>query len=166
MVDGVWVVADRAGLAELQRLIATTRSRLGAKVAVVGIEAAGHQHQTLVGHLDQQADLEVRLVNPAQVAAVRKQRGNRRRKTDWLDAAAFCELLGRGERGAVHLDASPAAALRPLWSGRKELVDARSRLYQQAGALVHCLWPGFSAKDWQAGSPRCSAIRSAPRPAG
>jgi hypothetical protein len=116
--------------------------------------------------LDQQADLEVRLVNPAQVAAVRKQQGNRRRKTDWLDAAAICELLGRGERGAVHLDASPAAALRPLWSGRKELVDARSRLYQQAGALVHCLWPGFSAKDWQAGSPRCSAIRSAPRPAG
>ena len=151
VVDGVRVVADRAGLAELQRLIATTRSRLGAEVVVVGIEAAGHQHQTLVGHLDQQADLEVRLLNPAQVAAVHKQQGNRRRKTDWLDAAAICELLGRGAGGAVHLDASPAAALRPLWSGRKDLVDARSRLYQQAGALVDCLWPGFSAKDRQAG---------------
>jgi hypothetical protein len=93
----------------------------------------------------------VRLVNPAQVAALRKQQGNRRRKTDWLDAAAICELLGRGEGGAVQLDASPAAALRPLWSGRKDLVDARSRLRQQAGALVDCLWPGFSAKDTQAG---------------
>jgi hypothetical protein len=26
----------------------------------------------------------VRVLNPAQVAAVRKQQGNRRRKTDWL----------------------------------------------------------------------------------
>jgi hypothetical protein len=31
------------------------------------------------------------------VAAVRKQQGNRRRKTDWLDAAAICQLLARGE---------------------------------------------------------------------
>jgi hypothetical protein len=46
VVDGVRVVADRAGLAELQRLIATTRSRLGAQLVVVGIEAAGHHHQT------------------------------------------------------------------------------------------------------------------------
>ena len=93
----------------------------------------------------------VRLLNPAQVAAVRKQQGNRRRKTDWLDAAAVCELLARGEGSPVHLDASPAASLRPLWSGRKDLVDARGRLRQQAGALVDCLWPGFSATDKLAG---------------
>jgi transposase len=151
VVDGVRVVADRAGLAELQRLIATTRSRLGAQLVVVGIEAAGHHHQTLTAHLSDRGELVVRLVNPAQVAALRKQQGNRRRKTDWLDAAAICELLGRGEGGAVQLDASPASALRPLWSGRKDLVDARSRLRQQAGALVDCLWPGFSAKDTQVG---------------
>jgi hypothetical protein len=51
----------------------------------------------------------------------------------------------------VHLDASPAATLRPLWSGRQDLVDARGRLRQQAGALVDCLWPGFSATDKHAG---------------
>jgi hypothetical protein len=51
----------------------------------------------------------------------------------------------------VHLDGGPACALRPLWSGRKDLVDARARLRQQAGALVDCLWPGFSATDKQAG---------------
>jgi hypothetical protein len=51
----------------------------------------------------------------------------------------------------VHLDGGPACALRPLWSGRKDLVDARGRLRQQAGALVDCLWPGFSAADQQAG---------------
>jgi len=151
VVDGVRLVADRAGLAELQRLIATTSSRLGAQLVVVGVEAAGHHHQTLTAHLSDHGELVVRLLNPAQVAAVRKQQGNRRRKTDWLDAAAICELLARGEGSPVHLDASPASALRPLWSGRKDLVDARGRLRQQAGALVDCLWPGFSANHKQAG---------------
>jgi transposase len=122
-----------------------------AVVVVVGVEAAGHHHQTLVGHLGDREGLVVRLLNPAQVAAVRKQQGNRRRKTDWLDAAAICELLARGEGSSPHLDASPAATLRPLWSGRKDLVDARGRLRQQAGALVDCRWPGFSATDTHAG---------------
>lgn len=166
VVDGVRLPADRAGLAECERLIAAARSRLGAEVVVVGVEAAGHHHQTLVGHLSDRGELVVRLLNPAQVAAVRKQQGNRRRKTDWLDAAAVCELLARGEGSPVHADGSPAGALRPLWSGRKDLVDARGRLRQQAGALVDCLWPGFSATDTQAGSPRCAPARSTPRLAG
>ena len=151
VVDGVRLVADRAGLAELERLIATTRAGLGAKVVMVGVEAAGHYHQTLVGHLGDRDGLVVRLLNPAQVAAVRHQQGNRRRKTDWLDAAAICELLARGEGSPVYLEDSAAGALRPLWSGRKDLVDARVRLRQQAGALVDCLWPGFSARDKGAG---------------
>jgi hypothetical protein len=123
VVDGVRLVADRAGLAE--RLIQENRRKLDAEVVVVGIEAAGHQHQTLTGHLLDRGDLVVRLLNPAQVAAVRKQQGNRRRKTDWLDAAAVCELLARGEGAPVPLDDSAASALRPLWSGRKGLVDTR-----------------------------------------
>ena len=86
-------------------------------MVVVGVEAAGHRHQTLVGHLGDRDGLVVRLLNPAQVVAVRKQQGNRRRKTDWLDAAASVSLLARGEGSPVYLDASPAATLRPLWSG-------------------------------------------------
>ena len=120
-------------------------------MVVVGIEAAGHHHQTLTGHLLDRRDLVVRLLNPARVAAVPKQQGNRRRKTDWLDAAATCELLARGEGSPVQLDDSAASALRPLWSGRKDLVDTRGRLRQQAGALVDCLWPGWTAKDTTAG---------------
>jgi transposase len=151
VIGGVRLVADRAGLVELERLIATKRVALDAELVVVGIEAAGHHHQTLTAHLEDRDGLVVRLLNPGQVAAVRKQQGNRRRKTDWLDAAAICELLARGEGSPVHLDAGPASALRPLWSGRKDLVDARGRLRQQAGALVDCLWPGLSATDKQAG---------------
>jgi Transposase len=133
VVDGVRLVADRAGLAELEGLIAAASGRLDAGVVVVGVEAAGHHHQTLVGHLGDRDGLVVRLLNPAQVAAVRKQQGNRRRKTDWLDAAAICELLARGEGSPVQLDASPAATLRPLWSGGKDLVDARGRSSVAAG---------------------------------
>ena len=151
VVDGVRLVADRAGLAELERVLGAASARVNAAMVVVGIEAAGHQHQTLTAHLLDRDELVVRVLNPAQVAAVRKQQGNRRRKTDWLDAAAICELLARGEGALVHLDGSPAAALRPLWSGRKDLVDTRSRLRQQAGALVDCLWPGCSAKDTAVG---------------
>jgi transposase len=151
VVDGVRLVADRAGLAELERVLGAASARVNAAMVVVGIEAAGHQHQTLTAHLLDRDELVVRVLNPAQVAAVRKQQGNRRRKTDWLDAAAICELLARGEGALVHLDGSAASALRPLWSGRKDLVDSRSRLRQQAGALVDCLWPGCSAKDTVAG---------------
>jgi transposase len=155
VAKATWFVVASTLLGEVVvdgvRLIATTRAELDAQLVVVGIEAAGHHHQTLTSHLSDRGELVVRLLNPGQVAAVRKQQGNRRRKTDWLDAAAVCELLARGEGSPVHLDASPASALRPLWSGRKDLVDARGRLRQQAGALVDCLWPGFSARDKQAG---------------
>jgi hypothetical protein len=34
-----------------------------------------------------------------------------------------------------------------LWSGRKDLVDARTRLRLQVLALVDCLWPGLTAHD-------------------
>jgi hypothetical protein len=51
MVDGVRLVADRAGLAELERLIVATSGQLDAAVVVVGVEAAGQHHQRLVGHL-------------------------------------------------------------------------------------------------------------------
>ena len=126
------------------------------------------KHQSLTAHLGRPRRAPRAAAGTrAQVAAIRKQQGNRRRKTDWLDAAAVCELLARGEGTLVSLDASMAASLRPLWSGRKDLVDTRSRLRQQAGALVDCLWPGFSAADKQAGvSPVLFATCSRPRPAG
>src|SRR4029453_7237126 len=147
VVDGGRLVADRAGLAELERVLGAASARVNAAMVVVGIEAAGHHHHPLTAPPADPDALRGPFLNPPQVAPARKQQGNRRRKTDWLDAAAICELLARGEGALVHLDGSAAAALRPLWSGRKDLVDTRSRLRQQAGALVDCLWPGCSAKD-------------------
>lgn len=149
--DGVKVLADAAGLTQLTGLIADARHRRGAEVVVVGVEATGHFHQTLTAHLVDVAGVIVRVVNPAAVTAVRKARLNRRRKTDWLDAAAICELLRRGEGSPSHLDESAASTLRVLWSGRKDLVDMRSDLRHRAHALIDCLWPGLTAKDRAAG---------------
>lgn len=165
VLDGVRLRADRAGLAELERLILVTGVRLDAGVVVVGVEAAGHHHQTLTGHLGDRAELVVRLLNPGQVAAVRKQQGNRRRKTDWLDAAAICQLLAVGGfAGARRRRGGQRVAAAVEWP--QGLVDARGRLRQQAGALLDCLWPGLSAKDKQAGVTRWAATRLAPRRAG
>jgi transposase len=147
VVDGTKVVANEAGLATLERLIKIARENCRAELILVGVEAAGHYHQTLAAHLDARDDLVLRLVNPAAVAAVRKSQLNRRRKTDWLDAAAICELLIRGEGSPCLLADAPAAGLRPLWNGRKDLVDARVALRLQALALIDCLWPGLTARD-------------------
>ena len=147
VIDGTKVAADRAGLGQLAGLLGQARARVGAQLVVVGVEAAGHYHQTLAAHLADRDDLLLRLINPAAVAAVRKTQLNRRRKTDWLDAAAICDLLVRGEGSRFLLGDDPATALRPLWSGRKDLVDARTRLRLQVLALVDCLWPGLTAHD-------------------
>jgi transposase len=144
VIDGTKVPADRAGLGQLGGLLDQARVRVGAQLVVVGVEAAGHYHQTLAAHLAERGDLLLRLVNPAAVAAVRKTQLNRRRKTDWLDAAAICDLLVRGEGSPFLLGDDAATALRPLWNGRKDLVDARARLRLQVLALVDCLWPGLS----------------------
>jgi len=147
VIDGTKVAADRAGLGQLTGLLDQARIRVGAQLVVVGVEAAGHYHQTLAAHLADRDDLLLRLVNPAAVAAVRKTQLNRRRKTDWLDAAAICDLLVHGEGSRLLLGDDAATALRPLWSGRKDLVDARVRLRLQVLALVDCLWPGLTAHD-------------------
>jgi transposase len=147
VIDGTKVPADRAGLGQLSGLLDQARVQVDAQLVVVGVEAAGHYHQTLAAHLADRGDLLLRLVNPAAVAAVRKTQLNRRRKTDWLDAAAICDLLVRGEGSLFLLGDDAATALRPLWNGRKDLVDARTRLRLQVLALVDCLWPGLTAHD-------------------
>jgi hypothetical protein len=45
------------------------RVRVDAQLVVVGVEAAGHYHQTLAAHLADRGDLLLRLLNPAAVAA-------------------------------------------------------------------------------------------------
>lgn len=151
VLKGRRVLATRAGFEQLVGVLERVRDRLAAQLVVVGVEAAGHLHATLVGHLRDVEWVEVKVLNPAAVAEERKKQLNRRRKTDALDAAACCQLLRNGEGTMPGVTRDPAAALRTLWSGRKDLVDARARLRQQMHALIDRLWPGLTARDDDAG---------------
>lgn len=151
VLEGRRLVASRAGFTQLLATIDGIRDEVGAQLVVVGVEAAGHLHRTLVGHLREVEGLEVRVLNPAAVAEERKKQLNRRRKTDALDAAACCQLLRNGGGTIVPVDDEPVLVLRTLWTGRKDLVEARARLRQQMHALIDRLWPGLTARDDDAG---------------
>lgn len=151
VLEGQRVLATRAGFDQLLGLVRRVRDEVDGPLVVVGVEAAGHLHRTLVGHLRDVGEFEVRVLNPAAVAEERKKQLNRRRKTDALDAAACCQLLRNGQGTIVPVDDEPVAALRTLWAGRKDLVEARARLRQQMHALIDRLWPGLTARDDDAG---------------
>lgn len=151
VLPGCKLMAFAIGLEHLKEKICEARERTNAQLVIVGIEATGHLHQALAAHLADVDGIEVRLLNPAAVAAVRSAQLNRRRKTDELDAAAICELLRRGEGSPTHLDGPAASTLRVLWNGRKDLVDTRADLHHRVYALVDCLWPGMTARDTKAG---------------
>lgn len=151
VLEGRRLLASRAGFAQLLETLDELGDEMRAQLVVVGVEAAGHLHRTLVGHLGEVEDLEVRVLNPAAVAEERKKQLHRRRKTDELDAAACCQLLRNGGGAIVAVDDEPVLALRTLWTGRKDLVQARARTRQQMHALIDRLWPGLTARDDDAG---------------
>lgn len=151
VLEGRRLTADRAGFVELVDRLVETRDELGAQLVVVGVEAAGHLHRTLVAHLRDQPWAEVQVLNPASVAEERKKQLNRRRKTDALDAAACCQLLRNGGGSIAPVNDMPVLALRTLWSGRKDLVEMRASVRQRMHALVDGLWPGLTARDDDAG---------------
>ncbi len=151
VLEGRRVAADRAGFDDLVEQIAMVRDELAAQLVVVGVEAAGHLHRTLVAHLRELPWLQVQVLNPASVAEERKKQLNRRRKTDELDAAACCQLLRNGGGTIVVVDDPAVLALRTLWSGRKDLVEMRAGVRQRMHALIDGLWPGLTARDDDAG---------------
>lgn len=139
--EGCRLAADRAGLEELLGRIEGLRGRRGLQLVRVGVEAAGHQHVTLVGHLADVAGLEVVVLNPAAVAEERTKQLNRRRKSDAVDAAACCQLLRNGEGVLPVAAGPPVAALRTLWSG--EIPPRRSRGLQGSHRVGRTWWrPG------------------------
>lgn len=66
---GAKVLAFADGLEELIDVVEQARARIDATIVVIGIEATGHLHQTLAAHLADLDGVDVRLLNPAAVAA-------------------------------------------------------------------------------------------------
>jgi transposase len=63
VLEGRRLQATRAGLAELLDAIEEVGGQRRVQLVVVGVEAAGHLHHTLVGHLREVVGLEVRVLN-------------------------------------------------------------------------------------------------------
>jgi hypothetical protein len=146
VVAGVDIVADEAGYAEVRKRIDGAAAEAEAQVVRVGVESAGHYHETLAGRLIADG-YEVVGHNPAAVKNSRAESGKARTKTDGLDAAAICSLTIRGLGRRPYLPADAVGKLQVAYVGREALAGHRSALRNQITSLVDLIWPGATAED-------------------
>jgi transposase len=146
VVAGVDIVADEAGYAEVRKRIDGAAVAMKAQVVRVGVESAGHYHETLAGRLMDDG-YEVVGHNPAAVKTARAESGKARTKTDGLDAAAMCSLTIRGLGRRPYLPADAVGELQVAYLGREALASHRSALRNQITSLVDLIWPGATAED-------------------
>lgn len=109
------VTLNRSGLDAIVTRIQSA-SEASSRVRV-GIEAAGHYHQPLLGY-PWPSGWELVEVNPARVAEQRKIFGRRRVKTDAIDLVALTELLLVGQ-GIPVLECSDVCAELRAWSAHR-----------------------------------------------
>jgi transposase len=108
----------------------------------VGVEQAGHYHDTLVARL-QQEGLDVVVLSPSQVKENRSQNLLRSVKTDARDLAAMAELMIRGLGRRPELEDGPVARQAVLVAHRRRKVKARSALKNQVLATWDLVFPGL-----------------------
>lgn len=135
---------DEPGVHELLAAVARAEAARDAVICRVGVESAGHYHQTLVARL-RSAGVEVVELNPAAVKEARAQQLLRRLKSDERDLGAMAELLIRGAgRLPRVLDESTAA--QAAWvSHRRRKVAAHVALSNQVQGHLDLVFPGLAA---------------------
>ncbi|MGH2773586.1 MAG: IS110 family transposase [Actinomycetota bacterium] len=146
VLGGTTAKADEAGYLKLRRLLDETSLNVGAEFLRVGVESAGHYHETLVGRLTDDG-YDVVCHNPSTVKKARGEAGKSRLKTDDFDAAAICSLTIRGHGRAPFLPTDAMGDLQVAYLGREALVQHRSALRNQIHSLLDLIWPGATAKD-------------------
>jgi transposase len=131
------------GLRIFSKAVMTAEAERGSLWVRVGLEEAGHYHQTLLSRLHDLA-YEVVMLNPAQVKENRAQDLLRSLKTDERDLGAMAELVIRGKgRPAAHPD--PAMATQAaLAAHRARKVKARSAVKNHVHKSVDLVFPGLS----------------------
>ena len=167
VVDGVRLVADRAGLAELERVLGAARARVDAAMVVVGIEAAGHHHQTLTGHLLDRDELVVRLLVPGAGGRGPQAAGQPAAQDRLAGRGGQLRAAGprRGRAGASgRLGSGGVAAVvvGTQGSGGYPQPAAGSRPERWSTASGRVVRP----RTLPLGSRRCCATCSPPRPVG
>lgn len=133
---------NEGGFAELTAVLARAEAQRDASWVRVGLEQAGHYHDTLLARL-QQAGVEVAVLNPAQVKENRNQDLLRTLKSDTRDLAAMAELLIRGKGHPAPIEDGPLARQVVLAAARRRKVKARTALKCQVLATLDLVFPGL-----------------------
>jgi transposase len=130
------------GFRVLRSVLARAEAQREASWVRVGIEQAGHYHDTLVARL--QADgIEVTVLNPAQVKENRSQDLLRSLKSDARDLGAMAELLIRGKGRELPVEEGPLARQVVAASHRRRKVKARTVLKNQVLSTLDLVFPGL-----------------------
>jgi transposase len=134
---------DERGLELFVRAVATAEAERGSAWVRVGLESAGHYHQTLLARLRDLA-FDVSVLNPAQVKGNRAQDLLRSLKTDERDLGAMAELLIRGKgRPVGHVDEAMATQA-AICAHRRRKVKARTAVKNHVHKGLDLVFPGLS----------------------
>jgi transposase len=133
---------NEAGFSVLRSELARAEAKRNASWVRVGVEQAGHYHDTLVARLHEEA-LDVALLNPAQVKENRAQDLLRTLKSDARDLGAIAELVIRGKGRHLPPEEGPIARQVVAASHRRRKVKARSVLKNQVLSTLDLVFPGL-----------------------
>jgi transposase len=137
IVGQVSFPVDRAGFGRFRGFL----ERLAAEPdhVLIGLEATGHYHLTLVEYLVS-LGYQVALLNPLQAAQFRRSQG-KRAKTDRLDAQALARFLAVRAPRPQPAPSQTLLELRELSRFRAELVGQRTTVLHQLIGAVDLAFP-------------------------
>jgi transposase len=133
---------NESGFTKLRAELARAEACRDVAFTRVGVEQAGHYHDTLVARL-QHEGLDVVVLSPSQVKENRSQNLLRAVKTDTRDLAAMAELMIRGLGRRPELEDGPVARQAVLVAHRRRKVKARKALKNQVLATWDLVFPGL-----------------------
>ncbi|MEX0789531.1 MAG: IS110 family transposase [Actinomycetota bacterium] len=133
---------NESGFTKLRAELARAEAHADIALTRVGVEQAGHYHDTLVARL-QDEGLDVVVLSPSQVKENRSQNLLRSVKTDARDLAAMAELMIRGLGRRPELEDGPIARQAVLVAHRRRKVKARRALKNQVLATWDLVFPGL-----------------------
>lgn len=133
---------NESGFASFRAAVGRAEVERDAALVRVGLEQAGHYHQTLHARLEAEG-MNVVLFNPSQVKENRAQDLLRTVKSDHRDLCAMAELIVRGKgRPSEHPDDAMARQA-TLASYRRRKVKARIALKNQILCTLDLVFPGL-----------------------
>jgi transposase len=128
---------DRAGFARFEAFL--ERLTAGSDGVLVGLEASGHYHRTLLGFLVERGHRVV-LVNPWQATQFRRSQG-KKAKTDRIDARTLARFVAVRGLESAPLPQAALEGLRELTRFRAELVVDRTATLNRLHAAVDLAFP-------------------------